>query len=64
LLYIGRCSHLGWPLVVFAVLPKILKPMDVNSLPGTAANGWDFSYSSVAFISGHDCGEQNSVMAP
>lgn len=22
------------------------------------------TYSSVAFISGHDCGEQNSVMAP
>lgn len=24
----------------------------------------DCSYSSVAFISGHDCGEQNSVIAP
>lgn len=64
LLYIGRCSHLGWPLVVFAVLPKIFKPMDVSSLSRSAVAGWDISYSSVAFISGHDCGEQNSVMAP
>lgn len=41
LLYIGRCGHLGWSLVVFAVLPEIFKPIVVNSLLGAAVAGWD-----------------------
>lgn len=39
LLYIGRCGHLGGSLVVFAVLPKIFKPTNVNSLLGAAGAG-------------------------
>ena len=31
---------------------------------GERDGGWVCTHSSVAFISGHDCGEQNSVMEP
>lgn len=67
LLDVGRRGHLGWPLVVFRVLPQVLEPASppVSPSPGTRSILFpEWTYSSVAFISGHDCGEQNSVMAP
>lgn len=63
---VGWCCHLGRPLIIFTVLPEIFKP-DFVRFTSKSCSAWgvDFiSYSSVAFISGHDCGEQNSVMAP
>ena len=51
---------------LWGMVPKVFEPG--RSRKSVAVEGrlerrrW--SYSSVAFISGHDCGLQNSVMAP
>jgi hypothetical protein len=55
------CGHLGRLFVVFGVLPEVLKPVDVSFVH---TNRLVKAYSSVAFISGQLCGEQNSVMEP
>lgn len=61
-----RRGHLRGPLVVLRILPEVFKSASeslyvsrrlLDSLHKTP-------YSSVAFISGHDCGEQNSVIDP
>lgn len=65
LFYVGRGCHLCRLLVVVVILPQVLEPAGVISCccKGSYAD-FGSSYSSVAFISGHECGEQNSVMAP
>lgn len=57
------CGHLGWSLVVLRILPEILESTQMVSR-GPHATVKEYSYSSVAFISGHVCGEQNSVIEP
>jgi len=65
MLDIFRGCHLGWALEVLGVLPEVLKPDSGNQQKvNTAFLGRPGPYSSVAFISGHDCGEQNSVIEP
>lgn len=60
-LYVFGCWHLGGLLVVLIILPQILEPRLCQ------CNVYDIvsdTYSSVAFISGQVCGEQNSVIDP
>ena len=55
-------GHLGWFGVAGGgILPEVFEPAG-QSVTGKC--GWEDTYSSVAFISGHDCGEQNSVIEP
>ena len=61
MLDIFRCRHLGRSLEVLRILPEIFEPIPLAAHYGMR---WKKPYSSVAFISGHDCGEQNSVMEP
>lgn len=53
LLDVGRGSHLGWTLVVFAILPQVLKPTPLISIENVKIASPP-TYSSVAFISGQD----------
>jgi hypothetical protein len=63
MLDIAWSIHLGRLLEVFVVLPEVLESVALSQQ--WAWNCSDCStYSSVAFISGQLCGEQNSVMAP
>jgi len=55
--------HLSGPLEVLRVLPQVLESVDYDEF-GTSMYPNDYTYSSVAFISGHVWGEQNSVMDP
>jgi hypothetical protein len=57
-----RCRHLGWALVILRVLPEILESIRIVSIVQRSVK--TRPYSSVAFISGHVCGEQNSVIEP
>ena len=61
-LNVSRRGHLGWSSVMFRILPEVLEPVFVSSRQTVVkAVG---TYSSVAFISGHEDGEQNSVIDP
>lgn len=68
LLDVCRCWHLGRALEVLVVLPEILEPVPNRQRSPSYQQYYvvyrGFAYSSVAFISGHDWGEQNSVIAP
>ena len=55
------CGHLSRSLVVLAVLPQVLEPGGCQQIVTSKRSP---SYSSVAFISGQLCGEQNSVIDP
>lgn len=61
---VGRCWHLCRALKVLIVLPQVLEPVCAVSISSTSTRIGQRSYSSVAFISGHDWGEQNSVIDP
>lgn len=59
--------HLGWSLVVLRVLPEVLEPARWREPQSVEERPFCHdcqTYSSVAFISGHVCGEQNSVIEP
>ena len=60
-LNVGRGRHLGRTLEILGILPQVLEPT-LSASQSTVSGGT--TYSSVAFISGHDCGEQNSVIDP
>lgn len=62
MLHVGRRRHLGRSLVMFRILPEVFEPVLVSCAPHISKNRR--TYSSVAFISGHDVGEQNSVIDP
>ena len=62
MLNVRRRGHFGRSLVVFRILPEILESK--GALNHTFVHVGNPAYSSVAFISGHDCGEQNSVIDP
>jgi len=55
------CGHLGGLLVVLGVLPQVFES---GVMSVVFAEEYRQSYSSVAFISGQLCGEQNSVIDP
>lgn len=61
-LNVSRCGHLGRSSVMFRILPQILESF--ASLAFATTVNWSWTYSSVAFISGHEVGEQNSVIDP
>lgn len=65
--------HLGRSFICLRVLPEILEStlsgklftIETDTLGGSNQGKEKGStHSSVAFISGHDCGEQNSVIEP
>lgn len=60
------CGHLGWfGIAGLGVLPEVFESKRETWLVVVGKGvGKVVSYSSVAFISGHDCGEQNSVIDP
>lgn len=61
MLNIFWCWHLGWSLVILRVLPEVFESDPAQYFFRREQRQTD---SSVAFISGQDCGEQNSVIEP
>jgi hypothetical protein len=59
-----RGGHFSWAFVVFRVLPEVLESKSYKSRFSSIHPTVWVAYSSVAFISGHVCGEQNSVIEP
>lgn len=59
-------GHLGGLLEFVRVLPEIFEPVCTSQRSPRAWSNLSVSltYSSVAFISGHVVGEQNSVIDP
>jgi len=55
--------HFGWALEVLTVLPEVLESI-IMSIFAWLNQVYRCIYSSVAFISGQVCGEQNSVIEP
>lgn len=54
--------HLGWSFEILIILPEVFESTEYISF--AYRDSYVMPYSSVAFISGQDCGEQNSVIDP